>query len=61
MAAELTPPAEIEEDETPESDRRMDQELKAIASIIRTLRDLDEPAKSRVIQYIHSRFAKEHP
>lgn len=48
--------------EEPEDDtvtsRRMDEELKAISAILRTLNELDEAASSRIVAYISARFVK---
>lgn len=46
--------------EPPDSDgnRKMDSELKTIGSILRQLNELEQPAQSRVIAYLASRFPK---
>lgn len=47
----------IDEDEA-DTGRRMDDELKVMGAIIRLLNNVDEPAQSRIVNYIASRFAK---
>ncbi len=51
-----TPTTTIEEDDAGTS-RRMDDELKAMGAIIRTLNELEEPARARIMQYLSSRYA----
>lgn len=48
------------EDDDTTSDRKMDEELKAIGAILRELRKLPDDARPRVVAYIASRF-KETP
>lgn len=43
-------------DEDEGSDRRMDEELKILGQMLRTLSRLDEPARARVVAYLSSRF-----
>ncbi len=46
-----------DEDETPETTRSMDEELKVMGSILRTLSKLDEAAQQRIMAYLTARFA----
>jgi hypothetical protein len=57
MATELTPP-EADEEEEVSTGRQMDPELRTISAIIRLLREIDEDAKARVIQYVYARYAR---
>lgn len=54
MATDLTKPEELEEET--ETRRRMDPELKAISAVLRTLDDLDEAGRGRVVAYLASRY-----
>jgi hypothetical protein len=46
----------IPEPEEEEAGRGMDPEVRAIGRILRLLNDIEEPARSRVIAYLYSRF-----
>ena len=52
MADELT----NEPDDAAEDTRRMDEEIRLLAGILRTLARLEPAARSRVITYLSSRF-----
>ncbi len=46
-----------EEEEAGDEPRRtQDPELKAMAAMLRTLATLDEPARTRVVAWLHDRY-----
>ncbi len=47
---------ETEETDVTDRGRKMDQELRSIAAILRILEDLPEKARRRVIAYLSARF-----
>jgi predicted transcriptional regulator len=53
-------PAEQEAEEA-DTGRKMDAEIRTISGIIRTLNDLDEAARRRVVAYIASRYVEGRP
>ena len=46
-----------EEPEIIDSGRRMDQEIRTMAALLRILDDLDEPAKGRVVRWLADRYS----
>lgn len=46
----------VEQEETEQTSRRMDPELRTIAGIIRQLEDHDEAAQRRMMAYLTSRY-----
>jgi hypothetical protein len=58
MATDPTDTAADLEDEAETDTRRMDDEIKTLSSILRTLRALEEPARRRVIAYLAARFTE---
>lgn len=53
--------ASAEEDDGDEADpkRTMDAELKAMAALLRTLRDIPETARPRVVRWLSDRYASD--
>lgn len=47
------------EDDEPDTDRRMDPEVRVMGKLLRTLDELEEPAKGRVVAWLSSRYAND--
>jgi len=52
----MTDDPETTPEDTTESSRRMDPELKSISAILRELNQLDEAARGCVVRYLASRY-----
>lgn len=56
MAVDKTEAVLDDEEAEATSSRQQDPELRVIGKIIRTLNDLDEPARGRVMAYLSDRY-----